>query len=101
MASDSGRELPSPERVLTSLKSSGIFDEFRKSCMASVELEVSYLFWEYRSSRWVNSSLLPTPEGEVDIVRERTGWVVCRDQRVLICTHSIATLFVPSVVLIH
>lgn len=41
MASDTGRELPSPEKVLTSLKSSGIFDEFRKSCMASVELEVS------------------------------------------------------------
>ena len=37
------RELLSPEKVLASLKSSGTFDRFRKSCMASVELEVSYI----------------------------------------------------------
>ena len=35
------RELPSSERVLSSLKSSGTFDRFRKSCMESIELEVS------------------------------------------------------------
>ena len=45
-ANISVRELPSPEKVLTSLKSSGTFDRFRKSCMASIELDVSS--WEVK-----------------------------------------------------